>query len=95
MRVTLPHKLTKEQVRERLRSHAHEIAGDLPGDLTTNWTSPDHLALSIDAMGQALTGGIAIGEHDITVDIELPFLLSFIEPMIESTIRDKGQALLT
>lgn len=94
MRITLPHNLTKDEVRERLRDHAHEIAGNVPADISTSWVDPDHLNLSVNAMGHELTGGITIKASEIIIDLDLPFMLSFIEPMIASTIREKGQALL-
>lgn len=94
MRVTLSHRLTKDEVRERLREHAHEIAGNVAAEIDASWADPDHLNLVVNAMGQELTGAIAIGDGEITVELDLPFMLSFVEPMIASTIREKGQALL-
>jgi hypothetical protein len=94
MRVKLPHRLTKDEVRERLRDHAHEIAGNVPAQIDTSWADPDHLNLLVNAMGQELTGAISIGEGEITVELDLPFMMSFAEPMIAGAIREKGQALL-
>lgn len=94
MRLVLPHTLTKEEVRARLRGHAHELAGDIPADVTTSWTDPDHLALSVRAMGQDLAGEIAIGARELTISLDLPFMLSLMEPMIEGAVREKGTALL-
>jgi Putative polyhydroxyalkanoic acid system protein (PHA_gran_rgn) len=94
MRVKLPHRLTKDEVRERLRDHAHEIGGKVAAQIDTSWADPDHLNLSVNAMGQELTGAISIGDGEITVELDLPFMLSFAEPMIAGAIREKGQALL-
>ena len=94
MRVKLPHRLTKDEVRERLRDHAHEIAGNVAAEIDASWADPDHLNLVVNAMGQELTGAISIGEGEITVELDLPFMMSFAEPMIAGAIREKGQALL-
>lgn len=96
MRVTLPHKLSREDVRERLRTHAHEIAGNVPGaQVNTSWAGADHMDLTISAMGQNLQGGIDIEDGQLVIELDLPFALSFVEPMISSQIREQGQKLLT
>ena len=95
MRVTVPHKLSREQVRERLRMHAHEIAGNVPGaQVDTSWASDDRMNLSISAMGQKLDGAIDIEDSQVVIDLDLPFALSFVEPMIAGQIREQGQKLL-
>lgn len=94
MRLSLQHRLTKDEVRNRLRDHAHEIAGSLPAEIETEWAGPDRAELRVRAMGQPLHGAIEIGEAEVTIDLDLPFMLSMMEPMIASAIREKGEALL-
>lgn len=95
MRVTLPHTLSREEVRTRLKAHAHEIAGNVPGArVDTSWAGADRLDLTISAMGQNVQGGIDIEDSQVVIDLDLPFTLSFVEPMISSTIREQGQKLL-
>ena len=94
MRVSLPHKLSRKQVRERLRTRAHEIAGTIPAEVDTSWADEDHLNLAITTMGQTLRGDIAIGDSELVIDLALPLMMSFFEPAIAEAIRDKGQKLL-
>lgn len=97
MQITLPHKHSRDEVRSRLREHADQLLGQVPGgmaDVETTWPEDDRMEISISVMGQVIKGDIAIADSDVTVTLELPFSLMFVQPMIESTIREKGQELL-
>lgn len=95
MRVTVPHKLSRDDVRERLRMHAHEIAGNVPGaEVNTSWAGADRMDLTVSAMGQKLQGAIDIEDDQLVIELDLPFALSFVEPMIAGQIREQGQKLL-
>lgn len=97
MQVSLSHNLGREEARRRLRDHAHELAGGVPGGMAqveTSWPSDDRMDMTVTAMGQAMRGDIAIGDSDIVITLNLPMALSFFEPMISGAIRDQGQKLL-
>ncbi|OCC22986.1 hypothetical protein MB02_14595 [Croceicoccus estronivorus] len=97
MRVTLPHDLTREEVRRRLHERAQDLTGNVPGgmaDVKTEWVSDDRVNLSISAMGQNLNGNIVIEDGQVVIDLALPLALSFIEPMISGTVKEQGQKLL-
>ncbi|MDD3797900.1 MAG: polyhydroxyalkanoic acid system family protein [Novosphingobium sp.] len=97
MRVTLPHELSRDEVRQRLHEHAQDLAGNVPGGmakLTTEWVDDDHVNLTIAAMGQNLKGTIVIDDAQVVIDVSLPLALSFVEPMIAGTVREQGQKLL-
>ncbi|QZP08360.1 polyhydroxyalkanoic acid system family protein [Caenibius sp. WL] len=97
MRVTVPHELTREEVRKRLHERAQDLAGNVPGgmaEVTTNWVSDDQVDLTIAAMGQNLTGNIVIEDGQVVIDLALPLALTFVEPMIAGTVKEQGQKLL-
>lgn len=97
MRVVIPHQLDRAEVRRRLRERSHEIADFIPGGMaqvSTDWPNEDLMTLAVAAMGQSITGRIEVGEHEAVIDLTLPPALSFVEPMIEGTIRSKGTKLL-
>jgi hypothetical protein len=97
MRVAIPHNLDRPEVRQRIRGRAHEIADFIPGgvaDVTTSWPSEDRMILGVAAMGQSITGNIDIEDGQVVFTINLPPMLSFVEPMIEKAISAKGRLLL-
>lgn len=97
MQVAIPHTLGREEVRHRLKSRSHTIADGIPGgmaEVTTSWPSEDRMALSIAAMGQALTGHIDIEDGRVVFVMELPGALGFVQPIVENAIRQQGQKLL-
>ena len=97
MRVTVPHKLSREEVRKRLHERAQDLAGNVPGgmaEVTTNWVGEDKVDLVISAMGQNLAGNIVIADHEVVIDLTLPLALSFVEPMIAGTVKEQGLKLL-
>lgn len=97
MRIAIPHDLDPAVVRERLKGRSREIAGHVPGgmaEVETRWTSDNHMALTITAMGQQLTGGIDIGERELVIELTLPGMIAFMEPMIAGAIRTQGEKLI-
>jgi len=97
MQVSISHDLGRDEVRRRLKSRSHELAGAIPGgtaQVTTEWPSEDRMSMAIQAMGQALSGHIDIRDKEIEVVLMLPPMLGFIQPIIEGAIRQQGQLLL-
>lgn len=96
MRVAIPHALGREAARDRLKNRIHELADHLPGAATVEatWPGEDRMQIVVGAMGQSMTGTIEIEERQVIFDIALPGILSFIEPMVESAIRQQGTKLL-
>lgn len=96
MQVAIPHNLGREEVRRRLASRSHELADHLPGmaQVETSWPSEDRMTMAISAMGQSMTGHIDIQDHQVVFDVALPGALSFIQPIVESAIRQQGTRLL-
>jgi hypothetical protein len=97
MRVALPHNLGREEVRRRLSSRSHEIGDMIPGGLaqvSSQWPSEDQMLLTVDAMGQKITGDIEIYEAQVVIAFDLPPTLSFFRPMIEGAVRSSATRLL-
>lgn len=97
MRVAIPHKLDKDEVRRRIKGSAHEIVDFLPdrADVSTSWQSDDRMTLNVGAMGQSITGDIDIQDGQVVFTVNLPPMMAFVEPMVKSAIKAKGQKLLT
>lgn len=97
MRVAIPHSLGKATVRERLKTRSHLLAEHIPGgmaDVESHWRTDDQLDLSISAMGQRITGSIVVEDNLLTIEMDLPPALVFIEPIVESAIRKQGHVLI-
>ncbi|BDI60220.1 polyhydroxyalkanoic acid system family protein [Qipengyuania nanhaisediminis] len=98
MRVTLPHSLGKDEVRRRMHEHGHEIADHFPAGMAsveTDWPHEDRMNLTVNAMGQRIEGGIDIAEDNVTVEMDLPAMLSFLRGTLEGAVRKHGGKLLT
>lgn len=97
MRVAIPFDLSRDVVRERLKSRSHEIADHIPGgmaEVVTDWPNDDRMNITISTMGQNLRGIVDIEDEQLVFEIALPPALSFLEPMISGAIRQQGQKLL-
>jgi hypothetical protein len=98
MRVAIPHTIGKDEARRRISSRSHEIADFIPGgvaDVSTGWPSEDKMTLFVGAMGQTIAGAIDIEDNQVIFTVDLPPMLSFVEPMIQGAITAKGRKLLT
>jgi len=97
MEIAIPHTLGREEARRRMRANSASIGDAVPGGLaqvTANWPSDDRMVLAISAMGQTMEGNVEIEEDRLLFSLELPFMLSFAEPMVASMVRDQGHHLL-
>lgn len=97
MRVTLPHDLTREEVRRRMRAHADEIAGFFPPGLasvTTTWSSEDRMDIAAEVMGFTIPGGVDVGDNAVVIEMDLPMLLSVMRGPLEHAVKKEGKRLL-
>lgn len=97
MRVTLPHDLTKDEVRRRMRAHADEIAGFFPPGLakvTTAWPSEDRMTITAEVVGQTIPGGVEVRDNDVVIEMDLPLLLGLMRGPLEAAVKKEGGRLL-
>ncbi|WP_301750626.1 polyhydroxyalkanoic acid system family protein [uncultured Erythrobacter sp.] len=97
MRVTLPHDLTKDEVRRRMRAHADEIGSFFPPGLakvTTDWPTEDRMTITAQVVGQTIPGGVEVRDHDVVIEMELPLLLSVMKGPLEAAVKKEGGRLL-
>lgn len=97
MRVTLPHDLSKEEVRRRMRSHSEEIAGFFPPGLatvTTGWPHEDRMDITAEVMGMRIPGGVDVRDGEVVITMDLPLLLSVMKGPLEAAVKQEGGRLL-
>ena len=72
MQVPIPHNLGREEARRRLQANSHKMAEGFPAGMAqveTSWPSEDRMALSIQAMGQAVVGRIDIEDTQVVLNV--------------------------
>lgn len=97
MRVTLPHDLTKDEVRRRMHKHADEIGSFFPPGLakvTTDWPSEDRMTITAVVMGQTIPGGVDVRDSDVVIEMDLPLLFSVMKGPLEAAVKKEGGRLL-
>jgi hypothetical protein len=97
MRVTLPHNLTREEVRRRMHKHADEIGSFFPAGLakvTTGWPSEDRMSITAEVMGQTIPGGVEVRDNDVVIEMDLPLLFSVMRGPLEAAVKKEGGRLL-
>ncbi|WP_017666418.1 polyhydroxyalkanoic acid system family protein [Porphyrobacter sp. AAP82] len=97
MRVTLPHDLTKAEVRARMHKHAGEIGSFFPPGLakvTTDWPSEDRMNITAVVMGQTIPGEVEVREHDVVIAMDLPLLFAVMRGPLEAAVKKEGGRLL-
>lgn len=97
MRVTLPHNLTREEVRRRMHKHAGEIGGFFPPGLatvTTDWPQEDRMTITAIVMGQTIPGGVEVRDHEVVIEMDLPLLLSVMKGPLEAAVKKEAGRLL-
>ena len=94
--VDLPHKLGRDEARRRIAGNIDSLAGHIPGgaaQVDSRWEG-DTLHLDVGAMGQSISGEIAVDEKVVHCKFELPGMLAMFAGPIEAFLRRKGGDLL-
>ncbi len=97
MRVPLPHKLGKEEVRRRMHERSHEIAGYFPpgmATIETSWSDEDQMDLVVTAAGQKIYGAVEVYDEEVVIAMDLPPLLGFLRGTLERSVRKEATKLL-
>lgn len=97
MRVTLPHDLTREEVRRRMHKHADEIGGFFPAGLarvSTAWPSEDRMTITAEVMGQTIPGEVEVRDSEVVISMDLPLLFSVMKGPLEAAVKKEGGRLL-
>lgn len=93
MQITIPHQLSNDEIRTRMDDHAAELVGSI-AQVSTSWHGDEHLDLDILAMGQRMTGEIALAPGEVIITINLPPSLIFMEGSIKQALTEKAHNLL-
>ena len=94
--VAVPHSLTRDEVRARMKAKVGRLADYIPGGnaaVSASWPSEDRMVLDIAAMGQNLQALLDIEDKAVRVTAQLPGMLGMFAGAIEGAIKDKGEKL--
>jgi hypothetical protein len=98
--VTIPHRLTKSEARERLRSGFGRIRSQLQAQfvgklasIEDQWTE-DRMEFRAVALGQTVTGRFDVLDDAVRVEVDLPWFLAALTETLRTRIRQEGTRLL-
>lgn len=97
MRVSLPHQLSRDEVRRRMHAHAGEIASFFPpglADVATSWPSEDRMDITANVVGYQIPGGVDIRDEEVIIEMQLPAMLGLMRGALERAVRKEGVRLL-
>ena len=97
MRVTLPHDLSREEVRRRMHAHAGEIASFFPpglADVTTSWPTEDRMDITATVVGYTIPGGVDVRDNEVVIEMRLPAMLGIMRGALEMAVKKEGGRLL-
>lgn len=95
--IDIPHKLGKAEATRRMKARVGDLPSYIPGGVATvkaEWPAADRMALDVQALGQAVTGTLDVGEDRIRATLMLPPMLAMLSGKITDVIQRKGGALL-
>jgi len=93
--VSIPHELGRAEARRRIDSGLGRLTAQIgaAGELEQRWEG-DVLHFSLRAIGQTVTGSMAVEEREVRVDIVLPGIFAMIAGKVKGRLREEGQLLL-
>lgn len=93
---TIPHQLSQDEVKRRIREHVGVIRRDhraVITDLQETWTG-DTMAFSLKALGQTISGRLTVDAQVVHLTMSLPWLLRMIAGTLVPKIEQQGRLLL-
>jgi len=96
LRISIPHRLTPQEVRARLEKGLTDFRGSSfskSATLSENWQG-DSLHLEARAMGQTINGRVHIQPTTVDVEVDLPWALAMLAGKITKGIETEGRKML-
>ncbi len=94
--ISVPHQLPQEEALSRVKNLLAQVQEDqkhLIDDLSEEWDG-NNGTFNFNAKGFSLAGNIQVNPNDVTIQGDLPFMLSFFKGKIEEVIKNKAAAIL-
>jgi hypothetical protein len=94
--VSIPHRLSREEARRRLRHGLTRAAASVPVlKVDEEKWDGDRMVFRVRALGQAATGRVDVEDDHVRVEVTLPWLLQKFAEVAQATIKNRGKLLLT
>jgi len=94
--VTIPHRLTKDEARRRLEEGFERVTHQMTGRAASvhqQWDG-DRMNFSAGLVGQSITGRIVVRDHEVDLDIDLPWLLASVANVFKGRLARETTLLL-
>jgi hypothetical protein len=91
----LPHKLGKEEARNRLANGIDKIESHIPGGakVESSWQG-DRMNMKVATMGQEISTKIDVFDSFVRLEVVLPPMLAFFGKQIENVVRKQTADML-
>jgi hypothetical protein len=94
--VTVPHSLSREEAKRRIRSGMGQVRQQLApfvGTMEEGWTE-DRMEFRVTAVGQNVSGRIDVMDDAVQVEVELPWMLRLLAETLQKRIGKQGKLML-
>lgn len=93
--VNIPHELGRAEARRRIDEGVDRMIQQIGavGEIKRSWVG-DVLNFTVNAIGQSVTGTVAVEDREVRLEVHLPGILAMIANKVKGRLRDEGQLLL-
>jgi putative polyhydroxyalkanoate system protein len=94
--VVIPHQLGRTEARRRLETGLGQLKHSFADKVTSieeAWTG-DRLDIRVGALGQSISGNLDVGEDQVRVELQLPWMLAMLAEKAKGLIEKQGTLLL-
>ena len=94
--VSIPHRLTRDEARSRLRNGVARYRSDKNAQLASieeNWNDY-RMDFKVTALSQSITGRLDVEEEAIKLSVDLPWIFAALAGKIKAQIEQQGRRLL-
>ena len=95
--VTIPHQLGRAEAKRRLQDGMGQVRSQLSGFGATvedRWTE-DRMAFDVAVLAQTISGRIDVGDNEVRLEVDLPWMLAMLAEKITGKIAKQGTLMLT
>jgi hypothetical protein len=94
--VSIPHRLSRDEARSRIKSGAERLRSQFGGQATkVNESWQDyHAEFGFSAMGQSVTGRMDVLDDAVKLSVDVPWMLALLAGKIRGRVEEEGRKLL-